>query len=275
MKRTSLYIVISLLISISAFAQQAAPQRGRGPQPIPLFFRENWKDTAAIPVTQEGVANADLEIKVYGATKDDMTINNEGGVPHVWNGLCPAVISGGTTGKIDTLDSKYRRAVISQQTGTPSSAFSRPAIARSFSWLSSTSRVRPRAARLRRNRVTRRVRSRNPPNGTCIRIASMSSSVRWSQRPTRNHSRPPGTRPPSRYPSAAASVDFPLPPDPTSATRATPRAPHAATSVRSSFPRPRNGSGMGGNATPLMYHAARASRLWLYLCRGAPPLCRL
>jgi len=88
MKRTTIQILLSLIISVSAFAQQAAPQR-RAPQPIPMFFRENWKDTAAIPVTQEGVTNPDLELKVYGATKDDMTINNEGGVPHVWNGLCP------------------------------------------------------------------------------------------------------------------------------------------------------------------------------------------
>jgi hypothetical protein len=41
-----------------------------------------------VPVTQEVVTNPDLELRVYGAKKDDMTVNNEGGVPHVWNGLC-------------------------------------------------------------------------------------------------------------------------------------------------------------------------------------------
>jgi len=65
---------------ISAFAQQAAttPQR-RGPQPIPLFFREGWKDTAAIPVTQAGVANPDLELKIYGAFRIGMSAAGTGG----------------------------------------------------------------------------------------------------------------------------------------------------------------------------------------------------
>ena len=82
-------VAFGLLTSISAFAQQR-PAEARAPQPIPLFFRETWKDTAAIPVTQEVVSNPALELRVYGATKDDMTVNNEGGVPHVWTGLCPA-----------------------------------------------------------------------------------------------------------------------------------------------------------------------------------------
>jgi hypothetical protein len=80
---------LSLLISTAAFAQDAAPAARRAPQPIPLFFKEGWKDTAAVPVTQTVVTNPDLDLKVYGATKDDMTVNNEGGVPHVWTGLCP------------------------------------------------------------------------------------------------------------------------------------------------------------------------------------------
>jgi hypothetical protein len=92
MKRhTFISTALSLLFSLSAFAQEPAPAARRAtPQPIPLFFREAWKDTAAIPVTQAGVTNGDLELKIYGATKDDMTVNNEGGVPHVWTGLCPA-----------------------------------------------------------------------------------------------------------------------------------------------------------------------------------------
>src|SRR6185503_14823765 len=90
MKRTTALIGLSLFISVSAFAQQAAAPARREPQPVPLFFKEGWKDTAAIPVTQAGVANPDLELKIYGATKDDMSINNEGSVPHVWTGLCQA-----------------------------------------------------------------------------------------------------------------------------------------------------------------------------------------
>ena len=89
--RTCMQTALSLFISLSAFAQEPAqPPARRAPQPIPLFFKEGWKDTAAIPVTQAGVTNPDLELKIYGATKDDMTVNNEGGIPHVWTGLCPA-----------------------------------------------------------------------------------------------------------------------------------------------------------------------------------------
>jgi hypothetical protein len=88
--KTCIQTALSLFISLSAFAQAPAPAERRAPQPIPLFFKETWKDTAAVPVTQTVVTNPELELKVYGATKDDMTVNNEGGVPHVWTGLCPA-----------------------------------------------------------------------------------------------------------------------------------------------------------------------------------------
>src|SRR5574338_245622 len=86
--RHSLQAALALAFAAGAFAQEPAPAR-RPPQPIPLFFREAWKDTAAIPVTQEGVTNPNLELKLYGAAKDDLSINNEGGIPHVWTGLCP------------------------------------------------------------------------------------------------------------------------------------------------------------------------------------------
>ena len=87
---TCLHAALTVFISISAFAQQPAPAARRAPQSIPLFFRETWKETAAVPVTQAVVTNADLVLKVYGAKEDDMTVNDEGGVPHVWTGLCPA-----------------------------------------------------------------------------------------------------------------------------------------------------------------------------------------
>ena len=41
MKRTTIQLILTLLISISAFAQQATTPERRGPQPIPLFFRGN------------------------------------------------------------------------------------------------------------------------------------------------------------------------------------------------------------------------------------------
>src|SRR5215831_11544220 len=82
--------VLALFTSLSTWAQQAPKAAPRAPQPAPLFFRETWKETAAVPVTQSVITNPNLELKLYGATKDDMTVNDEGGVPHVWTGLCPA-----------------------------------------------------------------------------------------------------------------------------------------------------------------------------------------
>ncbi len=87
---TAVHAGLGVFLSLSAFAQQPAPAAPRAPQPIPLFFREGWKDTAAVPVTQAVIANPVLDLKVYGAGKDDMSVNNEGGVPHLWTGLCPA-----------------------------------------------------------------------------------------------------------------------------------------------------------------------------------------
>lgn len=83
--------LLSLFASLSVLAQQ--PQQAgaarRPPQPIPLFFKEGWKDTRAVPMTQDVVTNPDLEMKLYGAKPDDVNVTNEGGVPHVWTGLCP------------------------------------------------------------------------------------------------------------------------------------------------------------------------------------------
>jgi hypothetical protein len=58
----------------------------QAPQPASLFFRETWKVVpAAVPVTQAVVTNPDLALTVYGKAPE---VNNEGGVPHVWTGLC-------------------------------------------------------------------------------------------------------------------------------------------------------------------------------------------
>jgi hypothetical protein len=92
-----LCFVFTLIVAASAaYAQEPAGARQAGagarqggprqaPQPIPLFFRETWKDTAAVPATQAVVTNPDLEMTVYGKAPE---VNNEGGVPHVWTGLC-------------------------------------------------------------------------------------------------------------------------------------------------------------------------------------------
>ena len=97
--RTRFVAALIMLAAVSVAAQAQEPAAGRrgggpgrqggarpAPQPAPLFFREAWKDaSAAVPATQAVVTNPDLELTVYGKAPE---VNNEGGVPHVWTGLC-------------------------------------------------------------------------------------------------------------------------------------------------------------------------------------------
>lgn len=58
-----------------------------------LFFREDWKETeAALPVTQDHVANADLQLGLYGPAKDAIKKSNHPNIPndpyYVWSGEC-------------------------------------------------------------------------------------------------------------------------------------------------------------------------------------------
>lgn len=58
-----------------------------------LFFKEDWKETeAALPVTQEHVANADLELSLHGEGKDGVKKSNHPHIPndpfYVWSGEC-------------------------------------------------------------------------------------------------------------------------------------------------------------------------------------------
>ena len=78
-----------------AGARQGGGRQGRAggppqaPAPVPLFFREAWKAaTAAAPTTQAVVASPDLAVAVYGKTPGEPEVNEEGGVAHVWTGLC-------------------------------------------------------------------------------------------------------------------------------------------------------------------------------------------
>ena len=74
-------------------AAGAGGGRGRGAaaQPATLIFREGWKDTTAMtPLSQALVTNPDLELKMYGTGKEDFGLTNEGGVNHIWTGLCAA-----------------------------------------------------------------------------------------------------------------------------------------------------------------------------------------
>jgi len=95
-------LAIAAAITCSASAQQPAspaPQAGRGAAPRvtrpALFFSEEWKQTPANdehPVTQQSVANAALELKLYGSTAKEIqltgALSNENNPIHVWTGLC-------------------------------------------------------------------------------------------------------------------------------------------------------------------------------------------
>ncbi len=84
----------------SALAQQAAAPaegrgRGAGPARRPgLFFREEWKQTdkgGEHPVLPESVANPNLELKLYGVSKDVLltgAAGDDNNPIHVWTGVC-------------------------------------------------------------------------------------------------------------------------------------------------------------------------------------------
>ena len=84
MKFPIAFVFIAGLTS-ATFVEAQPPAREVAP-PLPLFFKETWKETpAAVPLTQEVVSNPDLELVVYGKAPE---MNSEGGTPHVWTGLC-------------------------------------------------------------------------------------------------------------------------------------------------------------------------------------------
>jgi hypothetical protein len=61
----------------------------------PLFFREDWKEIeAALPVTQEHVANAELVLSLYGPGADQVKKSNHPLIPndpyYIWSGECKA-----------------------------------------------------------------------------------------------------------------------------------------------------------------------------------------
>src|SRR5712671_1874650 len=91
MKR-QIFTLILMCTATSAVAQQPAGRgagRGQAPQPIPLFFKETWKQAPGnVPVTQDFVVNPDLQLNIYGAGKEDFGVTSEGNVPHIWTGLC-------------------------------------------------------------------------------------------------------------------------------------------------------------------------------------------
>ena len=91
MKR-QIFTLMLLSTAASALAQEPGGRgggRGQAPQPPPLFLKETWKDGPGnVPVTQAAVTNQDLQVTLYGTGKEDFGITAEGGVPHIWTGLC-------------------------------------------------------------------------------------------------------------------------------------------------------------------------------------------
>jgi len=113
MKHTLLAtLVIGSALAVTSYspvrAQQAAAPAARdraAAAPAPprarpaLFFKEEWKQQTApenpdLPVTQQYVRNAALELKLYGPAGKDMVITGRDNDPqnptHVWTGLCAA-----------------------------------------------------------------------------------------------------------------------------------------------------------------------------------------
>ena len=89
MIRSAFLFAASLVLSASLqAAEPAAGERARPapPAPLPLLFKESWKQTPEnVPLSQELVSNPDLQLTVYGKAPE---VNSEGGTPHVWTGLC-------------------------------------------------------------------------------------------------------------------------------------------------------------------------------------------
>ena len=100
LRTKSVFIAMLFAAAAAVHAQEpaAGARQGGGrqggarpapPQPAALFFKETWKPgSAAAAATQSIVANPDLLIAVYGKTPSQPEVNDEGGVAHVWTGLC-------------------------------------------------------------------------------------------------------------------------------------------------------------------------------------------
>ena len=94
--RKHIFALMLLGAAAVALAQEPGGRGGRGggrgpaPQPPPpLFFKETWKDMPGnVPVTQDFVLSPNLQLNLYGTGKEDFGVTSEGGVPHIWTGLC-------------------------------------------------------------------------------------------------------------------------------------------------------------------------------------------
>lgn len=111
--------MIAMAIAGSALAQEPAPAPARegragrepaGPPRPPLFLREEWKQAAGAgehAVTTDGVANPNLELKLYGAGKDIQITGNAGDANnpiHLWTGLCTGTCAAALRDKENYVD---------------------------------------------------------------------------------------------------------------------------------------------------------------------------
>ena len=117
------YRLIPFAIAGLALAQQPAEQSSQPAAPAavrpgersgsrtPLFFRETWKTVpngGEHPVTQEQVASANLELKLYGPSSDQFQVlgkaDDPSNPPHVWTGLCTSPVALGLRDKDNYVD---------------------------------------------------------------------------------------------------------------------------------------------------------------------------
>lgn len=106
MKSRSVF-VSALFVAVIVAPASAQRESSGPPQPAgrgggegrvarpPLFLREEWKQVPSggeHPVTPEAVANANLELKLYGPSAKDIQLTgsaqDESNPIHLWTGLC-------------------------------------------------------------------------------------------------------------------------------------------------------------------------------------------
>jgi hypothetical protein len=87
------------LLALTGVSQAQAPEKGKGkggPKAVrpSLAFKEEWKDGSVKgehPVMADNVANASLELKLYGPTSKEIqetgTPGDDSNPPHLWTGL--------------------------------------------------------------------------------------------------------------------------------------------------------------------------------------------